>query len=112
MARKSRLYCSFCRKDDRRVQQLIAGPGVHICGACVDQCVKILRDEPTEPFLGWSSLDDEELLSSLVPSVATVDRVREVVQEQVDLLRGRGVSWSRIGDALGISRQAAWERFA
>jgi ATP-dependent Clp protease ATP-binding subunit ClpX len=30
----------------------------------------------------------------------------------VDLLRERGVSWAVIGDALGISRQAAWERFA
>ena len=34
------------------------------------------------------------------------------VQEQVDVLRKREISWSRIGDALGISRQAAWERFA
>ena len=27
-------------------------------------------------------------------------------------LRKRGVTWTRIGDALGISRQAAWERFS
>lgn len=30
----------------------------------------------------------------------------------VEKLRGRSVSWSQIGSALGISRQAAWERFA
>jgi hypothetical protein len=26
-------------------------------------------------------------------------------------LRRRGVTWSRIGVALGITRQSAWERF-
>jgi ATP-dependent Clp protease ATP-binding subunit ClpX len=41
-----------------------------------------------------------------------VETVREVLQEQVDLLRARGVSWGAIGDAMGISRQAAWERFS
>jgi ATP-dependent Clp protease ATP-binding subunit ClpX len=30
----------------------------------------------------------------------------------VDELRKREVSWAKIGEALGMSRQAAWERFA
>jgi hypothetical protein len=33
------------------------------------------------------------------------------LQWVVDLLRSREVSWAQIGDALGISRQTAWERF-
>jgi hypothetical protein len=28
------------------------------------------------------------------------------------MLRERGVSWERIASALGVSRQAAWERFS
>jgi hypothetical protein len=28
------------------------------------------------------------------------------------MLRTRGVSWTRIGEALGVSKQAAWERFS
>jgi len=36
---------------------------------------------------------------------------REVLQLHVDELRKREVSWQKIGDALGVSRQAAWERF-
>jgi AhpD family alkylhydroperoxidase len=34
-----------------------------------------------------------------------------VLQGHVDELRKRGVSWEKIGQALGVSRQAAWERF-
>jgi len=33
------------------------------------------------------------------------------LQQVVDLLRSRRVSWAVIGTALGISRQSAWERF-
>jgi hypothetical protein len=34
------------------------------------------------------------------------------VHDYVDVLRGRGISWTRIGEALGVSKQAAWERFS
>jgi biotin operon repressor len=40
------------------------------------------------------------------------EATREALQEHIDELRRREVSWSRIGDALDISRQAAWERFS
>ena len=33
-------------------------------------------------------------------------------QNKIDELRSREVSWATIGDALGVSRQAAWERFS
>jgi len=33
------------------------------------------------------------------------------LQQAVDLLRSRRLSWAVIGAALGISHQAAWERF-
>ncbi|MGH7291184.1 MAG: ClpX C4-type zinc finger protein [Myxococcota bacterium] len=107
-----RLYCSFCRKDDRIVDKLIAGPGVYICASCVALCNRVLDGKPTPGFAGWDSLPDDRLLAALAPSTLAVDRVRDVLQEQIDVLRRRGISWSQIGEALGISRQAAWERFA
>jgi hypothetical protein len=110
--RKSRLYCSFCRKDDRAVQKLIAGPGIYICDACVELCNRILAGKPTPPFLGWDSLSDRQLLHSLRPATAAVQAVDDVLHEQVGILREREVSWERIGKALGVSRQAAWERFS
>ncbi len=108
----AKLYCSFCRKTSRRVKRLIAGPGVHICDECVGLCNRILAHEPIEDFLGWDSLTDTQLLEALPPSEATVESVRDVLQTQVETLRQRGVSWAAIGQALGVSRQAAWERFA
>ena len=57
-------------------------------------------------------MTDEQLLDALRPANATVEATRSVLQAQVDALRSRGVSWADIGAALGISRQAAWERFS
>jgi biotin operon repressor len=33
------------------------------------------------------------------------------MQDVVDILRERAVSWEKIGEALAVSRQAAWKRF-
>ena len=46
-ARKSTatLTCSFCGKYQRKVNKLIAGPGVYICNECVDRCVEIIAQE-------------------------------------------------------------------
>jgi ClpX C4-type zinc finger len=109
---KPLLYCSFCRKDENGVEKLIGGPGIYICDACVAQCDRILDGKRALPFPGWPSLSTVELLKTLPPSSAAVEATRAILQEHVDLLRKRGVSWAEIGDALGISRQAAWERFS
>jgi ATP-dependent Clp protease ATP-binding subunit ClpX len=39
------LTCSFCGKPQRKVDKLIAGPGVYICNQCVDLCVEIIAQE-------------------------------------------------------------------
>jgi len=111
-ASSKKLYCSFCRKSDQEVSKLIAGPGVYICDACVGLCNDILADRPTPGFAGWHTLTNDRLLAALKPSEAAVEAAREVLQTQIELLRKRDVSWSEIGGALGISRQAAWERFS
>lgn len=108
---KSKLFCSFCRKSAKEVPSLIGGPGVHICGDCVGVCNKILGGLPADGFGGFDSLADDALLSNLDRSQAAFEGARTVLQQQIDILRKRDVSWQKIGDALGVSRQAAWERF-
>jgi len=108
---KRRLRCSFCGKSEREVAKLMAGPKVHICDACVGVCNRILEAAPTT-FAGWDAMTDGQLLAALRPAAASVDATRAVLQAQVDSLRARSVSWEAIGGALGISRQAAWERFS
>lgn len=108
---KSKLFCSFCRKTAKEVPSLIGGPGVHICGDCVKVCNSILAGLPTDGFAGWDTLKDDDLLANLDRSQAAFEGARAVLQQQIDILRKREVSWQRIGEALGVSRQAAWERF-
>jgi hypothetical protein len=108
---KSKLFCSFCRKSAKEVPSLVAGPGVHICGECIDLCNKILANVPNAGFAGWESMSEEALLANLPRSLATHENARAVLQQQIDILRKWEVSWAKIGDALGVSRQAAWERF-
>jgi hypothetical protein len=105
------MYCSFCRKDQHEVKKLIAGPGVYICNECVGLCDDILAGAPPIDFPGWEAMSDESLLAFLEPSLGLVDNARDMLQNHVDMLRERGVSWGRIGEALGVTRQAAWERF-
>jgi hypothetical protein len=109
---KRKLFCSFCRRTDKEVAKLVGGPGVNICDDCVDQCVLAIAGKPTTGFVGWDSLSTDTLLAALPPSEASVEAARGILQNQIDILRKRDVSWAQIGEALGISRQAAWERFS
>jgi hypothetical protein len=38
------LHCTFCGKDQKRVQKLIAGPGVYICDGCVEKAKGVTGD--------------------------------------------------------------------
>lgn len=111
LAKSARLFCNFCRKTSKEVPSLISGPGIHICGNCVKTCNTILSGLPSEGFGGWDQLTEDALLSNLQRSLDAFEGARAVLQQQIDTLRNREVSWQKIGDALGVSRQAAWERF-
>ena len=111
MIARAKLRCSFCLKSEKEVAKLIAGAKAHICDVCVGTCNRIIEAAPQTPA-GWDTLTDDELLASLKPASATVDATRDVLQSLVEMLRARSVSWERIGGGLGISRQAAWERFS
>lgn len=112
-----RARCSFCRKDQGEVKMLIGGPGVYICNECTDICVSIFSNTP-EPVgecdvvQQWRDKDNQTLLQ-LVKNIEPV--YHDVAEHQavvVDILREREVSWAEIGQTLGVSRQAAWRRFA
>ena len=112
--------CSFCGKGSSEVKKVIAGPGVYICNQCVDLCNNILGvemqkppSEPTTTMSAWDeSMTDEQILD-LLPRIAAVGTQTEAsLQRLVAILRERKVTWARIGTALQITRQSAWERFS
>ncbi|HUO90019.1 MAG TPA: ClpX C4-type zinc finger protein [Rhizomicrobium sp.] len=112
------MFCSFCGKSQHDVKKLIAGPAVFICDACVGLCVKVIAETPEKdpaspPRLDWpSDMPTDKLLALLKAQERTHEDVAAKLQRSIEILRKRDVSWQQIGDALGISRQAAWERFS
>jgi len=110
--RPATLNCSFCGKDKDSVIKLVAGPGVYICNECIDLCNEILASGPTPHLHGWHDLSDDDLLANLTRTQAALPQLESTLHEHVELLRSRGISWTRIGAALGVSKQAAWERFS
>jgi hypothetical protein len=104
--------CSFCTKDQHAVAKLIAGHGIYICNECVGLCDQILADQPASEFGSWSERPDEEMLTGLARMQAITSQVDAAIHDHVGILRARGISWTRIGDALGVSKQSAWERFS
>jgi ATP-dependent Clp protease ATP-binding subunit ClpX len=119
-APKHEMFCSFCGKSQVMVKKLIAGPAVFICDECVNLCVNIIAETPDppdpsakQPKFDWpGDMPTENLLKLLKNQEKTYDEVSARLQRSIDILRKREVSWQQIGDALGVSRQAAWERFS
>ncbi len=108
------LRCSFCGKGKDRVRRLVAGPGVFICDQCIQLCNEVLQSDSQrgELSIGPDSEVAEVLLDELRINAAGLKQSEDQLQRAVDLLRKNHVPWSRIGDAIGTSRQAAWERFS
>ena len=108
--------CSFCGEPwgPEPHRRFAGGLGAQICATCIRRYADILGSEEgyrraNRP--AWEEMSDEELLETLPRILATSDQVDAFLRDWVDLLRERGISWQHIGLALGISRQAAWERF-
>lgn len=108
--------CSFCTKDADSVDTLVAGAGIFICNECVDLCAQLVatkRPGRTSPRLpAWEQVDDHTLLAHLPRIEAVRAQVDDNLRAWVAEARRRGLSWGKIGEALGMKRQSAWERFA
>lgn len=108
------IFCSFCGRESRQVKKLISGHGVYICSDCVAKCVAIIDDRPDRdppPLRDREDYSDDELLDEIPRVAATTANVEADLRARVGELRQRGVAWSRIAAALGVTRQSAWERF-
>jgi ClpX C4-type zinc finger protein len=108
--------CSFCGKPSAEVDKLVAGAGVYICNECVALSASIIdgsRNSPAGPPVPmWESLTAEEMLGHIPRVAAHIDQAEADLRSWVQELRRRGVTWARIGEALGITRQSAWGRFS
>ena len=124
------LTCSFCNKSQSEVVKLVAGAGVYICNECVELCNQIIteeldRKEAQAPQSGrspksqdpttikvWDGLSDDRLLEEMVRAHAAHQKRGSCRGSPRNGAQGAGASWARIGEALGMTRQSAWERFS
>jgi hypothetical protein len=110
-----KMYCSFCFKSHDQVKMLISGrASIFICSECVHECNECLagRFPDRSKYPSGKELPTEHLLERLQAIEDTLQGKGNQLQWVVEILRSREVSWARIGAALGISRQSAWERFS
>ena len=107
--------CSFCLKPNTEVNRLVAGPAVYVCDCCVDLAAQVIRDAPdSSPRLTpWEATETLEAALANLPNVALARaQVEASLVGWVRRARQLGATWAQVGDALGITRQSAWERFA
>jgi ClpX C4-type zinc finger len=107
--------CSFCLKPKTEVRRLVAGPGVYICNECVALCAQLVDGPPSPaPHLAaWDhAVSVEEALANLPRIAAAGAQVERHLAGWVQRARALGATWARIGEALGVTRQSAWERFS
>ena len=110
------LTCSFCGLEAGAVSALIAGPDVNICDRCVAIAVRVIEtrdalERPDPDPADRADTPDDILLCEIATTAELVDRTRDTLQGQIRELRRRGIDWSVIGTALGVSHQVAQERF-
>jgi ATP-dependent Clp protease ATP-binding subunit ClpX len=107
-------YCSFCLKSQDEVAKLCGGVAVAICDGCVAVCEAYMegRTPPGIDLTPPDRIPTDRLLAQLPAIELTVRGKQNQLQWVVDQLRAREVSWAVIGEKLGVSRQAAWERFS
>ncbi len=107
--------CSFCLKPNTEVKKLVAGPGVYICDVCVGLCTTVMTETssgPPRPLPWQGELTGDQLLAMLPSYAAAGTQVEANLTECVRRARELGATWAKVGEALGMTRQSAWERFS
>jgi ClpX C4-type zinc finger len=108
--------CSFCKKDNRQVKGLVAGPGVYICDECVALSGQLVGPEmPPEESAGrraqFTNRSQAEILASLPALARTAAEVEAELRRWVLRLRELGTSWGSIAAALELSESEVRGRF-
>jgi hypothetical protein len=107
--------CSFCGLVGDKDTKFAGGLGAMMCQDCLESYHEVFSSEKKIAAVRhppWDHMTDAELLSKLPLISMTADQVNEFLRQWVALLRSRKLSWAEIGKVMGVSRQAAWERFS
>jgi ATP-dependent Clp protease ATP-binding subunit ClpX len=74
------LFCSFCGKNQKEVQKLIAGPAVYICDECIQLCSEIIEEEREKDTDGMEQLlFPKEIKTMLDDYVIEQDEAKKIL---------------------------------
>lgn len=74
----------------------------------LSRSARVILQNVTDEGTGAREYDHETLFE-----LRQIERMAgEAIALQVKRARGSGASWDTIGDALNVTRQAAWERYS
>ncbi len=108
--------CSFCGRRGTDDTRFAGGLGALMCTDCLEKFSAAFAapENAAQKVIGWSddTMSDTEMLSRLPLVAATAAQVDRYLRLHVGRIRDRHLSYAEIGKALGVSRQAAWERFS
>jgi hypothetical protein len=107
--------CSFCGVVGAEDTKFAGGLGAMMCADCLEYYHAVFASPEASAAITrppWDDMTDAELLSKLPLIAMTAEQVDEFLRHWVELLRSRKLTWAEIGKVLGVSRQAAWERFS
>lgn len=95
-------------RPDCALTPVVAFGAVHLCASCAVQRSTLGKGQPAKPLhaaeidvLNWLGTAEQDLRTARDVLLAAAQRARQ-----------HGHSWQTIGDQLGISRQAAQQRFS
>ncbi len=78
------LRCSFCGKNEKEVEKLVAGPNVYICNTCVRIATDIMNSSPPQGPVVRPSIWGDRVRSFL--------RVVRGIFQSASPMNGRGHS--------------------
>jgi len=108
--------CSFCGKRGTDDTRFAGGLGALMCTDCLASFTAAFAapENAAQKIIGWSDngMSDADMLARLPLISATAAQVDRYLRAWVGQIRERHISYAEIGKALGVSRQAAWERFS
>jgi hypothetical protein len=108
--------CSFCKKNNRQVKKLVAGPGVYICNECLGLCDQLIEEEVTPEdsaklqaqFLNRAA---DDVLAMLPALARTAEEVETELRRWVIRLRQLDTGWDEIAAVLQLSDEEVRQRF-